>query len=310
MEMPGRKWLGNNHYRYGYNKGSEEDNEVFDGLIITELRLLDCRIGRWWSKDPEVIHWQSPYVSMDNNPIVYNDPDGDCPWCLFAIGKALYEGASELIAQKAAGKDWDEIDWADVGLSAAQGAIEGSGAGLLVSRFSKEVIDVAKAAVDVSSKKGIQTIGYGKSGADFLVDYAGGKMADKLISTKFNSKIPVSNKEDVLRKAYKVALKDFARTGTAGHAKNLKNMTVAIQKSMKENIKKDMVKKVTIQSGGSWTTNWLTTNVTPKPPTNENNKNNSPNHNPNAAKQAATGVKRVFNNLPRGRKVFHLKAKI
>ena len=70
------------------------------------------------------------------------------------------------------------------------------------------------------------------------------KCADKLISTKFNSKMPVSNKEDILRKAYKVALKDFARTGTAGHAKNLKNMTVALQKSMKENIKKDMVKKV------------------------------------------------------------------
>ncbi len=65
-------------YRYGY-QGSEKDNEIKGegNSYTTHFRQLDPRIGRWFSIDPVFQPWQSPYCSMDNNPILFNDPKGD-----------------------------------------------------------------------------------------------------------------------------------------------------------------------------------------------------------------------------------------
>lgn len=74
-------------YRMGY-QGSEMDNEVKPGdplnpkdgnSYTTEFRQLDPRLGRWLSIDPKAgeMPWQSPYCSMNNNPILYSDPLGD-----------------------------------------------------------------------------------------------------------------------------------------------------------------------------------------------------------------------------------------
>lgn len=67
-------------YRYGY-QGSEKDDEVkgSGNSYTTEYRQLDPRLGRWLSLDPKArsMPWQSPYVSMDNNPIWFNDILGD-----------------------------------------------------------------------------------------------------------------------------------------------------------------------------------------------------------------------------------------
>jgi RHS repeat-associated protein len=77
--MPGRNYSSNS-YRYGWNKGSEKDDEI-TGItgshITTYFREYDNRLGRTWSRDPQVIPWQTPYSSMNNNPIAYNDPLGD-----------------------------------------------------------------------------------------------------------------------------------------------------------------------------------------------------------------------------------------
>lgn len=67
-------------YRYGY-QGSEKDDEVKGegNSYNTYFRALDPRIGRWLTIDPKAssMPWQSPYCSMDNNPIWFNDPYGD-----------------------------------------------------------------------------------------------------------------------------------------------------------------------------------------------------------------------------------------
>ena len=73
--MAGRGFSGS--YRFGY-QGSEKDNEVSGegNSYTTEFRQLDPRLGRWFSVDPVFQPWQSPYTSMDNNPICLNDPMG------------------------------------------------------------------------------------------------------------------------------------------------------------------------------------------------------------------------------------------
>lgn len=67
-------------YRYGY-QGSEGDNEVKgnENSYTTEFRQLDPRLGRWTSLDPLLKNfpWQSPYISMDNGPIKFNDVKGE-----------------------------------------------------------------------------------------------------------------------------------------------------------------------------------------------------------------------------------------
>ena len=79
MAMGGRKGSVGN-YRYGY-QGSEKDDEIKGqgNYYTTFFRGLDPRLGKWLSVDPKAssLPWQSPYCSMDNNPIFLNDVLGD-----------------------------------------------------------------------------------------------------------------------------------------------------------------------------------------------------------------------------------------
>jgi RHS repeat-associated protein len=61
-------------YRYGY-QGSEKDNEIKGpgNSHTTYFRQLDPRVGRWLSIDPKATAFESPYISMGNNPMLYND---------------------------------------------------------------------------------------------------------------------------------------------------------------------------------------------------------------------------------------------
>ena len=67
-----------NDYPMGY-QGSLEDDEVKgDGnSYTTYFRMLDPRLGRWFSTDPVFQPHQSPYNSMDNSPIILNDVLGN-----------------------------------------------------------------------------------------------------------------------------------------------------------------------------------------------------------------------------------------
>ncbi len=76
MLLPNRH--GNtSDYRYGF-QGYEKDDEVSGegNSYTTEFRQYDPRIFRWKSIDPMYKAFESPYVAMGNNPILYVDPDG------------------------------------------------------------------------------------------------------------------------------------------------------------------------------------------------------------------------------------------
>lgn len=53
---------------------------------MTKYRVYDPAIGRWWQADPmaELFMEDTPYNYSFNNPILYNDPYGDCPPCIVA----------------------------------------------------------------------------------------------------------------------------------------------------------------------------------------------------------------------------------
>ena len=60
---------------YLYNEGAELQRELTS--YQTHFRMLDPALGRWWQIDPKASERESPYVSMANNPILYNDALGD-----------------------------------------------------------------------------------------------------------------------------------------------------------------------------------------------------------------------------------------
>ena len=70
--------------RYKYN-GIERQSDLDLNVDMATFRTLDPALGRWWQVDPEVDQFYSltPYNSNFNNPIRYDDPDGDCPTCPF-----------------------------------------------------------------------------------------------------------------------------------------------------------------------------------------------------------------------------------
>ncbi|MEX0812443.1 MAG: hypothetical protein WD048_09530 [Chitinophagales bacterium] len=133
MLMPGRVFYANSPYRFGY-QGSERDDEIAKGLYTTHFRQMDTRLLRWWSIDPKTasMPWQSPYMTMDGNPIVLDDKDGDCATC---ISGAIAGAITEIVAQFAVaffveGNDAEtalkNIVWEDVVISTATGAVSGA----------------------------------------------------------------------------------------------------------------------------------------------------------------------------------------
>ena len=206
-------------YRYGY-QGSERDDELKGegNSYVTHYRMLDPRLGRWLSTDPEEHELPdlSPYNSMGNNPILHNDPEGDIFGVDNLIGAAIgaaIEAGTQIAVNAAIGKkDIFDLDYADIAVEAAVGfATSGIGnlakAGKTTQRLVKAANTASKAVnsnktlrtvakvskatgagknatkalIDVKSKNGKLTnesVGKGKSGSDAAVDFVGGIVGD------------------------------------------------------------------------------------------------------------------------------------
>ena len=73
--------------RFKYNDGAERQESL--GVDFTKYRVYDPAMERWWQIDPlsdiDVnLRW-TPYNYSYNSPILYNDPNGDCPCIVPAL---------------------------------------------------------------------------------------------------------------------------------------------------------------------------------------------------------------------------------
>ena len=101
MKMTG-PWMGGTagaKTKYQYN-GIEYVDAFALNVNMAAYRTLDPTIGRWWGVDPKAEHdfASTPYNAMYNSPLVYNDPNGDCPQCIIGgiVGGLLNLGSQAL----------------------------------------------------------------------------------------------------------------------------------------------------------------------------------------------------------------------
>jgi RHS repeat-associated protein len=145
----------NSYYResaisnqYLYNNGAERQNELGLEIDLTRFRTYDPSIGRWWQVDPLAhesdLVSSTPYNYSFNNPIRYNDPEGDCPCIAMPI---IIEGASliEGLVVAAAG--------ATIGVTLKEYGREIFNAMSNASPYSTPAVDAAQSLGGASSLK-------------------------------------------------------------------------------------------------------------------------------------------------------------
>jgi RHS repeat-associated protein len=101
-------------YRYGFN-GMEKDDEAKGNgnHYTTYWRQYDPRLGRWMSREPKPVAWESEYASFRNNPIYYADPNGD--WVkgaglLSNVFRSNERNEAKVEAGKHKGGDFSKVD--------------------------------------------------------------------------------------------------------------------------------------------------------------------------------------------------------
>ena len=125
--------------KYQYN-GIELNTDF--GLLVNEARFrtLDAQLGRWWQIDPEVEQFEawSPYNSNLDNPIRYDDPEGDCAICP-QIGGFIVGAGVDLAFQtysKYQEGGWDNVgdyNYRSIYISGTTGAVAVTGAEVVVA---------------------------------------------------------------------------------------------------------------------------------------------------------------------------------
>jgi RHS repeat-associated protein len=145
--MEGLSKQTNPLYSYLYN--SIEKNIDFGlNLYTAKYRTLDVTTGRWYQIDPmvEAFEGWSPYNSNLNNPIRYEDKDGDCPRCFKVIIKTAIKSVAK--GKLDLGEVYDMYDSAKTLLSKDATLLErGEAVFNLVSPVSTKDVKAASKAV-------------------------------------------------------------------------------------------------------------------------------------------------------------------
>lgn len=182
----------------------------------------------WLSVDPQTDDY--PYITAYNycehNPVILQDPDGECPWAIGAVVGALADAAGQVATNmtmkgQSFGTAVKNINIKEVAISAVEGAITGGGSAVkqVVKTTAKNV--VVKAASKTAAKKAAQTAvhhadldimysvgkaGYNtykgegslgenlaEAGASIVVGKAGSKVVNKYVKPKLTTNVTAIN---------------------------------------------------------------------------------------------------------------------
>ena len=197
----------NDDYKF---TGYELDDEAGLTVYHAGARGYDPVLGRFMQIDPKHDHpaliGLSPYNYALNNPMKYNDPDGECPPIICgAIGGAALDYAIQVGTNLAQGKDLDDaltdIDGKSLLVSAGAGAVGAgvvskSGKLLNLVRGSAKVDDVVNVADDAAKavnnpylKKSASELNKSKNSFEKLIKEHTKKLDDfKANPDKFDNK--------------------------------------------------------------------------------------------------------------------------
>ena len=139
-----------------YQFNGIEHVDAFDlNVNMAAYRTLDPVIGRWWGVDPKAESFMSltPYSSMGNSPVLYNDPHGDAFSIPSAFIGAVIGGGATAVAVS---QNQDMSRAERFGLIAA-GTITGG----LLGGFGNDIIN----AISSASNRG-KSVNASKSSLD------------------------------------------------------------------------------------------------------------------------------------------------
>ncbi|CAL2106951.1 RHS repeat-associated core domain-containing protein [Tenacibaculum sp. 190524A02b] len=248
--------------KFKYN--GKELNESLDyNMYEYESRHYDASLGRFVVLDrlSEEFQFQSPYVYAANDPIAFIDKNGDGPILAIvgAVAGALIETGTQIAAHMATGKTFGEalnnLDYADIGISAGEGGLAGltNGASLLVT---DKLVDGLQAGIDIDGEGRVSTVLGGLNGGErkdalaATAEFAAGKLVGKLGEAGGNYiKKEVNNassnlvkKTKNLRKANNVAKNGNYRSKAGTRRQAFKEFSIAKDKSLL--VKKTHAKKI------------------------------------------------------------------
>lgn len=111
-------------------------------VYFTKYRTLDPTIGRWWQADPKAEDFvnRTPYNSMNNNPVIFVDPDGDAAFLvLFVAFKATIDVIQILQNTQLNGWEKAAVGLAYVGISIGVSLLVPSSSEILGASLKKAV---------------------------------------------------------------------------------------------------------------------------------------------------------------------------
>jgi RHS repeat-associated protein len=261
-------------YRFGYN-GQEKDNEIagMGNHNTAEFWEYDSRTGRRWNLDPVPDESESQYAVNKNNPIQYDDPDGDCPSCIIGglIGAAVDYG-TQVASNYIEGKKnifTDNINLTSIGVAAVEGFVT-SGASVAKNVGAKIAIKTAATIINntveiKTSKDGIKVkvekdvVNIAKNSLiDATVDGVakavtpGAKTVQKQLSkTGFNKGQVATTVKNGLKSADVDVTRKINNTVKTGADKLVKGTSKAVSSTFENGVKaatnstKDKVKEAT-----------------------------------------------------------------
>ncbi|WP_407268286.1 RHS repeat domain-containing protein [Tenacibaculum maritimum] len=235
----------------------ERQEELGLNVDMTKFRMYDYALGRFTSIDPLADanpqeSW-TPYQYAYNSPIQYNDPYGDCPWCVWGavIGGGL-EYASQVVSNYSGGQSLTEsltnVDGGKIAVATIAGAATGGiGSIATIGKTAKVVKVIAVTSTTVIGSMMKQNMGKDSTGK-LDVSSLGVDAAMSVV------KLPKVKLPRVKVKGAKVKVNkaEAVRKGTPGRQKAIKKAKRTLRKmenkntntAVKEKVINSVIKKV------------------------------------------------------------------